>query len=142
MKNSMNNYSSKLLIKNNNSNIRNKYSKYQKKITFQLIYDLYKSNFIDNCELIILEKQNIFLDKFFNKMTYIIKGEFSDDIFEKNKALYEITKRCENNFIKEVYWPMYNACSTTYEKFQKNLAEKDRRMFEMEKNLQKCFYIP
>ena len=125
MKNSMNNYSSKLLIKNNNSNIRNKYSKYQKKITFQLIYDLYKSNFIDNCELIILEKQNIFLDKFFNKMTYIIKGEFSDDIFEKNKSLYEITKRCENNFIKEVYWPMYNACSTTYEKFQKNKNNKN-----------------
>ena len=103
-----------------NSNKKKKYTKYQKKITFKLIYDLYKTNFIDNCELILLEKQNIFLDNFFNKMTYIIKNEFTEDIFEKNKSLYDITKRCENDFIKEIYWPMFDTCSNAYENYKIN----------------------
>ena len=120
MKNSMNKFPSKNKINNNMSNIKKKFTDHQKRITYKLIYDLYKSNFIDNCELILLEKQNIFLDKFFNKMIYVLKGEFSDDIFEKNHSLYEITKKCENNFIKEVYWPMYNACYNAYEQFKKN----------------------
>ena len=119
MKNSMNKFPSKNKINNNMSNIKKKFTEHQKRITYKLIYDLYKSNFIDNCELILLEKQNIFLDKFFNKMIYVLKGEFSDDIFEKNQSLYEITKKCENNLIKEVYWPMYNACYNAYELFKK-----------------------
>ena len=103
-----------------NNNTKKKFPKYQKKITFKLIYDLYKSHFVDNCEQILLEKQNNFLDKFFNKMIYIIKNEFGDDIFEKNKSLYGITKKCENDFIKEVYWPMFDACIDAYEKYKSN----------------------
>ena len=108
------------MFNSNNNSTKNKFVKYQKKITFKLIYDLYKTNFIDNCELILLEKQNIFLDNFFNKMIYIIKAEFTENIFEKNKSLYDITKKCENDFIKEVYWPMFDTCSNAYENFKIN----------------------
>ena len=105
------------MFNSQNNSTKKKFPKYQKKITFKLIYDLYKTNFIDNCELILLEKQNIFLDNFFNKMIYIIKAEFNESIFEKNKSLYDITKKCENDFIKEVYWPMFDICSNAYENF-------------------------
>ena len=91
-------------------------SKDSKKINLQTIYDMYKTNFIDNCELILLEKQNNFLDKFFNKMKSIIKSEYDEDIFDKNKNIYEITKKCENDFISDVYWPMYDSCIIGYEK--------------------------
>ena len=89
-----------------------------KKINLKTIYNLYKTNFIENCELILLEKQNNFLDKFFNKMKLIIKSEYDEDIFDKDKTLYEITKKCENDFISDVYWPMYDSCSKGSEKFK------------------------
>ena len=89
-----------------------------KKVNFRTIYDLYKSNFINNCELILLEKQNTFLDNFFNKMKLIIKSEYEEDIFEKNKIIYEITKKCENYFISDIYWPMYDTCSNGFQKFK------------------------
>ena len=106
----------------NKSELNNKsnktISKSSKKINFKSIYNLYKTNFIDNCELIILEKQNNFLDKFFNKMKLIIKNEYDEDIFDKDKTLYEITKKCENDFISDVYWPMHDSCLKGYEKFK------------------------
>ena len=112
----MKNYHNK--SKSNFIDTAKKYSKDNKRINFKNIYELYKSHFIDNCELILLEKQNIFLDKYFNKMKLIIKNEFDEDIFDKNKSLYEITKKCETDFISDVYWPMYDSCSSTYEKFK------------------------
>ena len=99
-------------IKTSNTTARN-----LKKINLKTIYNLYKINFIDNCELILLEKQNNFLDKFFNKMKLIIKSEYDDDIFDKDKTLYEITKKCENDFISDVYWPMYDSCTKGFENF-------------------------
>ena len=60
------------MFNSNNNSTKNKFVKYQKKITFKLIYDLYKTNFIDNCELILLEKQNlpkIYLKKINHYMT-------------------------------------------------------------------------
>ena len=116
----MNNMRKIITLNDNINKVKKKFAKYQKKITFKTIYDLYKSNFIDNCELILLENQKIFLDKFFNKMITKIKSEFSENIFEKNKSLYGITKKCENDFVKEVYWPMYDTCNNTYEGFKKN----------------------
>ena len=105
--------------KNDSNSKSNKTTlKSSKKINFKSIYNLYKINFIDNCELIILEKQNNFLDKFFNKMKLIIKNEYEEDIFDKDKTLYEITKKCENDFISDVYWPMHDSCIKGYEKFK------------------------
>ena len=122
------------MFNGHNNSTKNKYVKYQKKITFKLIFDLYKTNFIDNCELILLEKQNIFLDNFFNKMIYIIKAEYTENIFEKNKSLYDITKKCENDFIKEVYWPMYDACSNAYENFKINKQNNNIKKINYVKN--------
>ena len=114
-----NNYNYNNRSKNNyNDNTNKRFSKDSRRLNFRSIYELYKSHFIENCELIILEKQNIFLDKFFNKMKLIIKNEFDEDIFDKNKSLYEITKKCETEFISDIYWPMFNSCTSTYEKFK------------------------
>ena len=93
-------------------------SKNTKKLNLKTIYSLYKTNFIDNCELIIIEKQNNFLDKFFSKMKLIIKNEYDEDIFDKDKDLYEITKKCENDFISDIYWPMHDSCINGYNKFK------------------------
>ena len=110
-------------IKNNTINkVNNSTIKNAKKINLKTIYNLYKNHFIDNCELILLEKQNNFLDKFFNKMKLIIKSEYEDDIFDKDKTLYEITKKCENDFISDVYWPMYDSCIKGYERFKSSKA--------------------
>ena len=110
-------------IKNNAINkVNNSTIKNTKKINLKTIYNLYKNHFIDNCELILLEKQNNFLDKFFNKMKLIIKSEYEDDIFDKDKTLYEITKKCENDFISDVYWPMYDSCNKGYERFKSSKA--------------------
>ena len=100
----------------NNSN--KKESKENKKINFKTIYELYKTHYIDNCELILLEKQNNFLDKFFNTMKAIIKSEYGEDIYDKNNILCEITKKCENDFISDIYWPMYDSCINGYEKYK------------------------
>ena len=105
-KNDINNKSNKIVSKN------------PKKINLKSIYSLYKTNFIDNCELIIIEKQNNFLDKFFSKMKLIIKNEYDEDIFDKDKDLYEITKKCENDFISDIYWPMHDSCIHGYNKFK------------------------
>ena len=113
----MKNGNPKIKVDINNKNKKSTL-KDSKKINLKNIYDLYKFNFIDNCELILLEKQNDFLDTFFNKMKSIIKSEFEEDIFDKNKNIYEITKKCENDFISDIYWPMYNSCNNGYEKFK------------------------
>ena len=107
-----------------------------KKINFKLIYNLYKTHFIDNCELILLEKQNNFLDKFFNKMKLIIKNEYDEDIFDKDKTLYEITKKCENDFISDVYWPMYDSCTKGYDKFKSSKTN----MYYLSNFLSHCSY--
>ena len=120
-----------------NDFVNKKKSKDIKKINFNNIYDLYKSNFIDNCELILIEKQNNLLDKFFNKMKLIIKSEYEEDIFDKNKALYEITKKCEKDFISDVYWPMYDSCISLFEKFKNS---KNNRSFYLSNFISHCNY--
>ena len=103
--------------------------KEQKKLNYKTIYDLYKTNFKDNCELILLEKESIFLDKFFNKMKLIIKTEFGEDIFDKNKTVYQMTKKCENNFISDVYWPMYDSCLSGLEKIKSSRNKTNNALF-------------
>ena len=101
---------------NNSSQLMSK-SKRNIVLDHDTIYDLYKEEFLNSCELILLENQNDFLDNFFNKLTLIIKSKYGEDIFEKSLTLYEIKKQCESEFIKEIYWPMRNACSSGLEQF-------------------------
>jgi hypothetical protein len=76
----------------------------------KIIYDIYKNEFIDECDTIIILKQKEFLEKYFNKIHLIIKSEYGDNILEQNSSIYEIIKKCESDFINEIYTPMYNSC--------------------------------
>ena len=87
------------------------------KIDIKDLYDLYKKEFINSCELILIENQNDFLDNFYDKMNLIIKYEFGENIFEKNTSLYLSKKKCENNFVTDIYWPMRNSCANSIKKY-------------------------
>ena len=84
---------------------KNKY-----KINPKQIYDIYKNEFIDECDSIIIEKQKDFLQKYFNKIHLIIKNEYGNEIFEEYSQMNDIIKKCEIDFTNEVYNPMYNSC--------------------------------
>ena len=102
-------------LKNKNFILSNENGK--NSINTKLIYNLYKKEFIDECDAIIIEKQKIFLEKYFNKIHLIIKYEYGDDIFEKNSQINDIIKKCELDFINEVYYPMYNSCMFALKKY-------------------------
>ena len=78
-------------------------------INQKLIYDIYKKEFIDECDTIIIEKQKDFLQKYFEKIHLILKDEYGQSIIEQISIISEI-KKCENDFINEIYIPMYNSC--------------------------------
>ena len=78
-------------------------------ISQKIIYDIYKKEFIDECDTIIIEKQRDFLEKFFNKIYLILKNEIGPEILEQNSTSKEI-KKCEIDFVNEIYTPMYNSC--------------------------------
>ena len=80
------------------------------------LYDIYKKEFIDECETIIIEKKKIFLDKYFTKIHLIIKNEYGSDILGQNSILKEI-KKCESNFINKIYSPMYKSCFLGLKKY-------------------------
>ena len=86
------------------------------KIDLKNLYDLYKKEFINSSEFILVENQNDFLDNFYDKMNLIIKNEFGENIFEKNTSLYLTKKKCENDFVTDIYWPMRNSCSSGLQK--------------------------
>ena len=85
------------------------------------LYELYKKEFINSCELILIENQNDFLDSFYDKMNLIIKNEFGENIFETNTSLYLSKKKCENDFVVDIYWPMRNLCSLGLKNYLSNL---------------------
>ena len=87
------------------------------KIDIKDIYQLYKNEFINTCESILIENQYDFLDNFYNKMDLIIKNIYGENIFEIDESLYLTKKQCENNFVTEIYYPMYNLCSSALKKF-------------------------
>ena len=101
-------------LKNNQS--LNQEIKDINKIDIKNLYDLYKKEFINSCEFILIENQNDFLDNFYDKMNLIIKNEFGENIFEKNTSLYLTKKKCENDFVTDIYWPMRNSCSSGLQK--------------------------
>ena len=78
-------------------------------INQKILYDIYKNEFIDECDTIIIEKQKDFLEKYFNKIHLIIKNNYGNSVFEQNSSINDI-KKCENDFINEIYSPMYNSC--------------------------------
>ena len=84
------------------------------------LYLLYKEEFINYCENILIENQNEFLDKFYAKMDLIIKNNYGENIFDKITSLYLTKKQCENKFITDIYWPMHDLCLNTKNNFYSN----------------------
>ena len=84
------------------------------------LYLLYKNEFINYSENILIENQNEFLDKFYAKMDLIIKNNYGEDIFDKIPSLYLTKKQCENKFITDIYWPMHDLCLNSKNNFYSN----------------------
>ena len=95
-------------LKNKSFNLSEEKNKIN--INPETIYDIYKNEFIDECDSIIVEKQKDFLQKYFNKIHLIIKNDYGNDIFEQSSSINDIIKKCEIDFKNEIYYPMYNSC--------------------------------
>ena len=87
------------------------------KLTYDNIFTIFQKEFIDSCETILLEKQTPFLEAFFSKISLVIKFKFGENIYQKNTNLYELTNQCENQFITNVYTPMYKLCNNSLQKY-------------------------
>ena len=81
------------IINNQNYETTNKIIK--NTITFENVYERYKIEFVDNCEEIIIQKEQDFLKSFFQKMKLILKEYYGDLIFENSKNLPSLTNKCE-----------------------------------------------
>ena len=89
------------------------------KIDIKELYELYRNEFVNACESILIENQNDFLDNFYNKMNLIIKSKYGENIFFFFSSLYLTKKQCENNFVTDIYWPMRNLCSAALNNYSK-----------------------
>ena len=110
---------------------------YQKKSTsfiknnnfldFYNIYEMYKIEFRDFCENILIVNKNDLLSSFFHKMNLIIKYTYNKDYLINKNLLLSLSKKCERFFISEIYSPMYNICSSSIKKYllTKLLKEKN-----------------
>ena len=101
-------------IKNSPSNIMDN------SLDFHSIFEMYKTEFKECCETILIEDKSDLLSSFFYKMNLIIKNSYNKDYFINENLLSSIIKKCENQFISEVYNPMYNICSSSINKFLSN----------------------
>ena len=86
-------------------------------ITYEILYSIYKKEFIDCCENILIEDKNELLNSFFYKIQLIIKFTYGNSIFNNDNNILELSKRCEIQFITDVYIPMYNTCIASLKKF-------------------------
>ena len=43
--------------------------------------------------------------------------------------IIKIIKRCENNFISDVYWPMYDSCLNVLQKFKSSNNKNDNNIY-------------
>ena len=84
---------------------------------FRIIYELYKTEFENCCENILIDDKDDLLSYFFSKMNLIIKNNLEKNFSIDKNSLSKIIQKCEMNFISEVYTPMHNICSFTLNKF-------------------------
>ena len=126
------------MINNTNYEIQNKLIK--NSITFENVYERYKIEFVDNCEEIIIQKEQDFLKSFFQKMKLILKEYYGDLIFENSKNLPSIINKCEQYFYKEIYKPMYNLCINSWRKFTQYSQKKNNNFFYLSNFRKHCYY--
>ena len=84
---------------------------------FNVMYELYKTEFENCCENILIDDKDDLLSYFFSKMNLIIKNYLEKNFSIDENSLSRIMQKCEMNFISEVYTPMHNICSFTLNKF-------------------------
>ena len=75
---------------------------------FRIIYELYKTEFENCCENILIDDKDDLLFYFFSKMNLIIKNNLEIKSSIDDNSLSRIMKKCEMIFISEVYTPMHN----------------------------------
>ena len=126
------------IINNQNYESSNKIIK--NTITFENVYERYKIEFIDNCEEIIIQKEQDFLKSFFQKMKLILKEYYGDIIFENNKNFPSLINKCEQYFYKEIYKPMYNLCINSWRKFTQYSQKKNNNFFYLSNFRKHCHY--
>jgi len=126
------------MINNTNYEIQNKLIK--NSITFENVYERYKIEFVDNCEEIIIQKEQDFLKSFFQKMKLILKEYYGDLIFENSKNLPSIINKCEQYFYKEIYKPMYNLCINSWRKYSQYSQKKNNNFFYLSNFRKHCYY--
>ena len=83
---------------------------------FSMIYELYKKEFENCCENILIDDKDDLLSNFFSKMNLILKNYLDKKFSIDDNSLSRIIQKCEMNFISEVYTPMHNICSFTLNK--------------------------
>ena len=103
-------------IKQKQSNLKEGTSKL---LDYNSIYEKYKKEFIDNCEKILLEKEEIFLNKFYKRMNIIFSDIFKIDILN-NKEFEIIKNKVEINFYNDIYKKMHNQCLNTLKQYNEN----------------------
>ena len=106
-------------------------------LDFYGLYEMYKIEFRDFCENILLENKNDLLSSFFHKMNLIIKYTYNKDYLINKNLLFSLSKKCEGFFISEIYTPMYNICSSSLNKYlilkllkEKNNSNNNETIFQ------------
>ena len=105
-------------------------------ITYEILYSIYKKEFINCCENILIEDKNDLINSFFYKIQLIIKFIYGNSIFNTHNNLLELSKRCEIQLITDIYIPMYNACITSLKKYNslKFTSNKKKQQDQILKN--------
>ena len=95
--------SSKNSFVDNNDNFRIYNKKRKHSISFEIIYDKYKNEFIDNCEEILIQKEEDYLNFFFSRMKIILQDYYTEDLIESNIELQNHIIKAEQKFKKKKY---------------------------------------
>ena len=113
------------------------------RISFESLYEKYKTEFIDNCEEILILKEQEFLNFFFSRMKLILKDYYGESIIESNPEFPIFMIQCEKKLINEIYKNMYNLCSNTLKKFHqyssKKLTSKNKDIY-LSNYRSHCYY--
>ena len=93
---------------------------------YKTLYEIYKNEFIRNCENILIQNKTDFINNYFEKIILIIKNRYGEDILNKKDiSLNDLKEKCENDFIKDIYFPMRNTCLAALEKYSSRSNKKN-----------------
>ena len=82
----------------------------------QSLYDIYKTEFIDNCDQILLLKEQDFFKSFFKTMTLSFLEDYGPSIFDNQHFLTNI-KECERRIKINQYKQMHTLCQNALQSY-------------------------